>query len=502
MNGATLAATNAGGTSYGNYIFSGSLTVGGTAASLISADIRCGSNATHTLNIGETGEDVDLLISGKLGHYNGFSWGYANKTGPGTLKITGTNNLGGMTVSEGTVILEGASAIASMDMTSLTNNAAVILSVPTGTVSYPRALLGNGLYTKTGAGTLELTSTTAHAGNHLVQEGVLRLTQASLGNASTITLNAGAQINLAFTGRDTIGALVIDGVTLPPGIYSAATHPAYLTGTGSLKVAAPAILAWNNSAGTGLWNASDTNWTGQSWVPKADAIIAHTATAQTITVSGNPTALDVLIGNGSNNANYTLLGGPGATLAADLFTVQGTASNNPGTRHDHPQQPGRQPHRRSRRRPLGSRHRRHQQPPNRRTTPLHQQRRRHRRLGPRHAPGHRQRHRHRRRQRRRRGLGTHPEWRHAHHPEHPRGGKHLRRGRAAHAERHDPRRHPGHRQFPHRRWHQPGLRRLERRALRHQRQKHHRRGETRRCFRPGRLAHQTRLRHADADQRR
>ena len=330
MNGATLAATNAGHASFGNYTFSGSLSVGGTAASWISADIRCGNNATHSLNIGETGEDVDLLISGRLGHYNGFSWGYANKTGPGTLKLSGVNNLGGMTVSEGTVILEGVAAIASMDVSSLTNNAAVILSVPTGTVSYPRALLGNGLHTKTGAGTLELTSTTAHAGNHLVQEGILRLTQASLGNASTITLNAGTQIHLAFTGRDTIGALVLDGTPLPPGIYSASTHPTYLTGTGSLKVAAPAILAWNNSAGTGLWNASDANWTGQSWIHKADAIIAHMATPQTITVSGNRSALEVLIGNGSNHANYTLLGGAGDSLTADLFTVQGVASNNPG----------------------------------------------------------------------------------------------------------------------------------------------------------------------------
>ena len=235
-----------------------------------------------------------------------------------------------MTVSEGTLILEGASAIASMDMTSLTNNASVILSVPTGTVSYPRALLGNGLYTKTGAGTLELTTTSAHAGNHLVQEGVLRLTQPSLGNTSTITVDSGAQIALSFTGIDTIGALVIDGVTLPPGIYSAVTHPAYLTGTGSLKVAASVSLAWNNSAGTGIWNASDSNWTSQSWQNFVNALIAHIDTAQTISLAGGLNAADVLIGNGSNNANYTLLGGSGASLNASLLTVQGNAGNNPG----------------------------------------------------------------------------------------------------------------------------------------------------------------------------
>ena len=330
LNGATLAATNAGGVSFGNYTFSGSLNVGGTAASLVSADIRCGNNATHTLNIGETGEDVDLLISGKLGHFNWFSWGYANKTGPGTLKLSGENNLGGMTVSEGTLILEGPAAIASMDVTSLTNNASVILCVPAGTASYPRALLGNGLYTKTGAGTLELTTTSTHAGNHLVQEGVLRLTQPSLGNASTLTLNPGTRIHLAFSGRDTIGALVLDGTPLPPGIYSAATHPDHLTGTGSLRVASPAILAWNNSAGTGLWNAGDANWTGQAWIPGADAILAHAATPQTISVSGNPSAFEILIGNGSNNANYTLLGGGGNSLATSLLTIQGNAGNNPG----------------------------------------------------------------------------------------------------------------------------------------------------------------------------
>jgi len=330
LNAATLATLNAGSGSYGNYTFSGSLTVGGTAASLISADIRCGSNATHILNIGETGEDVDLLISGKLGHFNGFSWGYANKTGPGTLKLSGENNLGGMTVTEGTLILEGPAAIASMDMTSLTNNAAAILATPTGTVTYPRALLGSGLYTKIGAGTLELTSTALHSGNFRIQEGTLRLTQQSLGNSSTVSVDSGAQINLAFTGVDTIGGLTLGGTSLPPGIYNTSTHPAYFTGTGSLRVGASVNLAWNNSAGTNLWNASDANWTNLDWQNLANALIAHTNIAQTITLSGSLNAADVLIGNGSNNANYTLLGNPGASLDAVQLTIQGNAGNNPG----------------------------------------------------------------------------------------------------------------------------------------------------------------------------
>ncbi len=99
------------------------------------------------------------------------------------------------------------------------------------------------------------------------------------------------------------------------------------THTFSFSTVAP---VWTNSAGTGIWNTADANWSGVVWGDGGDATFAHTATAQTITVSGTRSAAAVKIGNGSNNASYTFTGGSGASLTAASFTVQGAGANDPG----------------------------------------------------------------------------------------------------------------------------------------------------------------------------
>ena len=78
----------------------------------------------------------------------------------------------------------------------------------------------------------------------------------------------------------------------------------------------------------GKWNAGDANWSGQSWTPGATATIAHSATPETITLEGALAAASVSIGNGTNNAGYTLTGS--GSLATGGFTVQGLASNDLG----------------------------------------------------------------------------------------------------------------------------------------------------------------------------
>ena len=73
LNGATLAAANAGAASLGNFQLRSDVTVGGTAQSVISADVRVIQSETRTFNVGATGDlsGTDLLISGRLGHQNG-----------------------------------------------------------------------------------------------------------------------------------------------------------------------------------------------------------------------------------------------------------------------------------------------------------------------------------------------------------------------------------------------------------------------------------------------
>ncbi|MFM2297009.1 MAG: hypothetical protein RL117_716 [Verrucomicrobiota bacterium] len=89
-------------------------------------------------------------------------------------------------------------------------------------------------------------------------------------------------------------------------------------------------LFWTNSAGTGLWNASATNWSGQAWQAGADAVIAHTSNAETITLQGSLVADWLRIGHGTNQANYTLVGAAGSSLTATTLNIQGDPSSHLG----------------------------------------------------------------------------------------------------------------------------------------------------------------------------
>ena len=91
LTGGELAATATPASDLGNFHLKGDVTVSGTATSTISADVRVIQGDNRTFSVASTGDasGVDLLISGKLGHYNNNSWGYATKTDVGTMKITG-----------------------------------------------------------------------------------------------------------------------------------------------------------------------------------------------------------------------------------------------------------------------------------------------------------------------------------------------------------------------------------------------------------------------------
>lgn len=330
MNGSTLAAANPGNASWGNYVLRGGLTVGGSSTSEIAADIRCQPNTNQTLYIGETGQDVDLRISGKIGHINGIAWSHATKTGPGTLLVSGVNDLGSLTVNEGTAVLDGGGALSGMGNGGLVNQSVVEFRIPDGAAAYGGAISGDGTFMKSGDGTLELGAAKTINQRILINRGVLKFNQGSLQRTAQVSIASGARIDLAFTGSNTIRSLEIAGTALPPGIYHAGTHPDFISGSGRLKVAAATSLAWNNSAATNVWNATDANWTGQSWIHLSDAVFSHTSSPQSIALTENLSAVDVTIGNGGNNANYTLVGNPDSCLTALSFTIQGASSNDPG----------------------------------------------------------------------------------------------------------------------------------------------------------------------------
>jgi autotransporter-associated beta strand protein len=97
---------------------------------------------------------------------------------------------------------------------------------------------GGGL-TKTGDGTLTMSGTNTYTGDTTVNGGTLSLGQVNSNNESStvsIAANAGAKIDLAFGGTDTVDKLYINGVQQPIGDYTVAHASGAFTGGGTLHV--------------------------------------------------------------------------------------------------------------------------------------------------------------------------------------------------------------------------------------------------------------------------
>ncbi|HWY29116.1 MAG TPA: autotransporter-associated beta strand repeat-containing protein [Candidatus Acidoferrum sp.] len=113
----------------------------------------------------------------------------------------------------------------------------------------------NNLLLKTGAGTLILATNTTYVANTTVSNGVLSLTYPDLSTSSTVTIAAGATLDLNFTNSasttNIIAGLMVNGVTEPNGIYSS-NNLAAITSGGSLLVTGSASTASANAYLTGI----------------------------------------------------------------------------------------------------------------------------------------------------------------------------------------------------------------------------------------------------------
>lgn len=117
---------------------------------------------------------------------------------------------------------------------------------------------GAGL-TKDGAGVLALSGAITYSGNTAVSAGTLSLGSVNSSNdASTVSVDSGAVLNLAYAGTDTVSSLVIGGVAQPAGVYGATEFPGVLTGSGTITVTAivDPYLTW---AGPGAPFDGDAN---------------------------------------------------------------------------------------------------------------------------------------------------------------------------------------------------------------------------------------------------
>jgi autotransporter-associated beta strand protein len=100
---------------------------------------------------------------------------------------------------------------------------------------------------KSGPATQTLSEPQEYTGDTTVNAGTLRIDHPYLSDESAVAIATAAKLDLNFTGSDTVHSLTLGGVPMPSGTYSTATHPASISGTGSLAVAfgpAPGYDAW------------------------------------------------------------------------------------------------------------------------------------------------------------------------------------------------------------------------------------------------------------------
>jgi len=196
-----------------------------------------------------------------------FLTGYCQETKVFTQQFNGTINVQAGTTLGIATARAGSTTPPTLELngTTITTGAGSVLNLGTRAASYPgaftaatqtinigAAISGPGAVTAQGdAGSVYTLSAPGYSGNTTVNSGTLKLGAVNANNnASTITVESGAKIDIAFSGNDTVGSLILGGTNVGPGTYNATTHPAFFdaTGTGSIVVPAPAggYAAWRD----------------------------------------------------------------------------------------------------------------------------------------------------------------------------------------------------------------------------------------------------------------
>jgi outer membrane autotransporter protein len=146
---------------------------------------------------------ADTTFSGSISGVGGLA-----KTGAAALTLAGTNSYAGGTAITGGTLIGSANSFGTGPVT---DNAALVIDQRTD-AAFANAINGSGSFTKTGAGSLNLTGASALTGATTVANGRLAV-NGSLAN-SAITVANGATLG----GNGTVGPTVIqNGGTIGPG---------------------------------------------------------------------------------------------------------------------------------------------------------------------------------------------------------------------------------------------------------------------------------------------
>lgn len=235
----------------------GNMTLSGTNSAGANGTIHVGriGGGSRTLTLGSNtalqGSAVRVDTSGEsFLDLNGFDAAVGKLTlgsnsgwGSGIVK----DDVGGgtLTLTDGVFVEDhnGGSGQITVDTLDLNGVEQVFEVRDSGGVSLPvTSVIQNGSLTLSGLETnakMRLEGVNTYTGETKVTGGILETTGTTcLADATEVRLEGSAKINLDYVGTDTIAELYLGGVAQGPGVYDNSTDPGYITGTGSLTVAA------------------------------------------------------------------------------------------------------------------------------------------------------------------------------------------------------------------------------------------------------------------------
>ena len=138
---------------------------------------------------------------------------------------TGSFKIGGLTGTASQTLADTTGAPVTVDIGGINES-----------TTFDGVLTGTGSVVKSGTGTLTLTGANSYTGSTTVSAGTLMLSQATLGNSSTVSVASGAVLDLPHGEVDVVGSLVLNGAAQAEGTYDAGNSGGRITGSGSIQV--------------------------------------------------------------------------------------------------------------------------------------------------------------------------------------------------------------------------------------------------------------------------
>lgn len=185
----------------------------GTGTLRSDATISLNSNRNISIASGATaGFDSNGNTFTINGAINGAT-GNIEKTGAGTVVLTGANSHNATTITTGTLQIGNGGATGTLGSGSVTNNAALVFN-RSGNFNLTNAIGGTGTLAQSGSNIITISSANTYSGATTINSGVLRVTaNEALGTgAAGTTVNSGGQLRFAGVSYTTAEALTLNGI--------------------------------------------------------------------------------------------------------------------------------------------------------------------------------------------------------------------------------------------------------------------------------------------------